>query len=104
MSKDYVSFPWSVFAAPHMLARSGYLGDVRYWMNSGKHVLALSFSEFDPIPEVGPGEWCARSCPVPAIHSVPDIRRSSGRSDASRVDISVRGDVVDLATRRTDIH
>ena len=23
------------------------LGDVRYWMNSGKHMLALSFSAFD---------------------------------------------------------
>jgi hypothetical protein len=26
------------------------LGDVRYWMNSGKHMLALSFSGFDPNP------------------------------------------------------
>jgi hypothetical protein len=25
-----------------------YLGNVRYWMNSGKHMLALSFSGFDP--------------------------------------------------------
>jgi hypothetical protein len=25
-----------------------YLGNVRYWVNSGKHVLALSFSGFDP--------------------------------------------------------
>ena len=25
-----------------------YLGNVRYWVNSGKHVLALSFSVFDP--------------------------------------------------------
>jgi hypothetical protein len=24
------------------------LGDVRYWMNSGKHLLSLSFSGFDP--------------------------------------------------------
>ena len=24
------------------------LCDVRYWMNSGKHMLALSFSVFDP--------------------------------------------------------
>jgi hypothetical protein len=24
-----------------------YLGNVRYWVNSGKHVLALSFSGFD---------------------------------------------------------
>ena len=27
-----------------------YLGKVRYWMNSGKHMLALSFSGFDPNP------------------------------------------------------
>jgi hypothetical protein len=27
-----------------------YLGKVRYWMNSGQHVLAMSFSEFDPEP------------------------------------------------------
>jgi len=25
-----------------------YLDDVRYWVNSGKHLLALSFSGFDP--------------------------------------------------------
>ena len=24
-----------------------YLGDVRYWVNSGKHMLALRFSGFD---------------------------------------------------------
>jgi hypothetical protein len=27
-----------------------YLGDVRCWVNCGKHVLAMSFSEFDPKP------------------------------------------------------
>jgi hypothetical protein len=54
--------------------------------------------------EVGPEEWYARSCPIPAIHPVPDIRHSSGGSDASRVDKAVRGDVVDLAARSTDIH
>jgi hypothetical protein len=26
-----------------------YLGDVRCWVNSGKHMLAWSFSGFDPI-------------------------------------------------------
>jgi hypothetical protein len=26
-----------------------YLGDVRCWVNSGKHMLAWSFSDFDPI-------------------------------------------------------
>jgi len=25
-----------------------YLGDVRCWVNSGKHLLSLSFSGFDP--------------------------------------------------------
>jgi hypothetical protein len=25
------------------------LGDVRYWMNSGKHLLTVSFSGFDPF-------------------------------------------------------
>jgi hypothetical protein len=25
-----------------------HLGDVRYWVNSGKHLLSLSFSGFDP--------------------------------------------------------
>jgi hypothetical protein len=24
------------------------LGEVRYWMNSGQHLLTLSFSDFDP--------------------------------------------------------
>ena len=27
-----------------------YLGDVRCWVNSGKHLLAWSFSGFDPTP------------------------------------------------------
>ena len=35
--------------------------------------------------------------------SAPDIRRSSSGPDASWVDISVRGDVVDLAARDADI-
>jgi hypothetical protein len=30
-----------------------YLGDVRYWVNSGKHMLAWSFSGFDPKPTSG---------------------------------------------------
>src|SRR6266481_1569559 len=38
-----------------------------------------------------------------AIHAVPDIRPSSGGSDASRVDRTVRGDVVDLAARNADV-
>jgi len=35
---------------------------------------------------------------------LPDIGRSFGGSDASRVDTPVRGDVVDLAARSADIH
>src|SRR6266481_9002261 len=33
-----------------------YLGDVRCWVNSGKHMLASSFSGFDPGPnsDMGP--------------------------------------------------
>jgi hypothetical protein len=30
------------------------LGDVRYWKNSGKHMLAGSFSGFDPTPDIAP--------------------------------------------------
>jgi hypothetical protein len=32
----------------HVTVMPKYLGNVRYWANSGKHVLALSFSGFDP--------------------------------------------------------
>jgi hypothetical protein len=35
---------------------------------------------------------------------LPDIGRSFGGSDALRVNTSVRGEVVDLAARDTDIH
>jgi hypothetical protein len=31
-----------------------YLGDVRCWVNSGKHMLALSFSGFDPSETSNP--------------------------------------------------
>ena len=33
-----------------------YLGDVRCWVNSGKHMLASSFSGFDPVSDIGPSE------------------------------------------------
>ena len=36
--------------------------------------------------------------------SQPWVLRSARRTDASRVDGSIRGDVFDLASRRTDIH
>ncbi len=56
----------------------------------------------DPKAEVGPRN-SARSGPIAAIHPVP-IRRLSAGSDASRVNRAIRGDVVDLAARSTDIH
>ena len=43
--------------------------------------------------------------PIPAIHPyLADIERSFGGSDAPRVDTPVRGEVLDLAARDTDIH
>jgi hypothetical protein len=33
------------------------LRNVRYWLNSGKHLLALSFSGFDP-QETSARMWC----------------------------------------------
>ena len=42
-------------------------------------------------------------CPIPTVHRC-QISTSSGGSDASRIGISVRGDIVDLATRNPDIH
>jgi len=34
----------------HQTDMPNYLADVRCWVNSGKHLLALSFSGFDPEP------------------------------------------------------
>jgi len=31
-----------------------YLGDVRYWESSGKHLLAVSISAFDPTETSSP--------------------------------------------------
>ena len=33
-----------------------YLGKVRYWMNSGQHLLGVSFSVFDPLQT-----WCSNA-------------------------------------------
>src|SRR6476659_2796204 len=47
-----------------------YLGDVRCWVNSGKHLLSLSFSGFDPQlghwcqPDIGP-QFCYMSIKFP---------------------------------------
>jgi len=40
------------FRVWHVTDLPKYLGNVRYWVNSGKHVLALSFSGFDPISDI----------------------------------------------------
>jgi hypothetical protein len=57
-----------------------------------------------PISEVGLRAIVASG----RVHSghppLPDIGRSFGGSDASRVNTSVRGEVVNLAARDTDIH
>ena len=34
-----------------------YLGDVRCWVNSGKHMLASSFSGFDPTQTLQLQPW-----------------------------------------------
>jgi len=58
------------------------------------------------LTHTGVGLWAmlhlvvSNSGPPP----LPDTERSFGRSDASRIDTSVRGDVIDLAARSTDIH
>ena len=57
-----------------------------------------------PIPEVGLWAMVRLVVSNSGHPPVPDIRRSFGGSDASRVDTSVRGDVVDLAARNADIH
>jgi hypothetical protein len=38
-----------------------YLGDLRCWANSGKHLLSLSFSAFDPIRTLGLSDLRAAS-------------------------------------------
>ena len=40
--------PSADFRFWHATDMPKYLGNVRYWVNSGRHVLALSFSGFDP--------------------------------------------------------
>jgi hypothetical protein len=44
-----------------------YLGDVRCWVNSGKHVLASSISEFDPTRTFGLKEYASISGPEPVL-------------------------------------
>jgi hypothetical protein len=54
-------------------------------------------SPFDPYRKSAPGQWCVWLCTIAT-------GRSFGRSDASRITTSVRGDVIDFASRNTDIH
>ena len=60
-------------------------------------------SENDPYRKSASAPRRGWPCPIPTVHRC-QISTSSGGSDASRVGISVRGDVVDLATRNPDIH
>jgi hypothetical protein len=53
-----------------------------------------------PNAESAPGNGASGRV---AIHPVPDIIRSFGGLDASRVGTSVRGNVVNLAARSADI-
>ena len=73
------------------------------------HTVAKRFSDGRRcrlLTHTGVGIWAmidlvvANSGPPP----LPDIERSFGKSYASRIDTSVRGDVIDLAARSTDIH
>jgi hypothetical protein len=50
----------------HEAEMSKYLGDVRCWVNSGSHLLALSISEFDPT----------RTSAVPAPGGRPICRKA----------------------------
>jgi hypothetical protein len=54
-----------------------------------------------PIPEV---DVCATTRLIVPNSDRCKISTSFGGSDASRVNTSVRGEVVDLAARDTDIH
>ena len=60
-------------------------------------------SVYDPYRKSLSGHWSVWKHPIPTVHRC-QISTSFGGSDASRVGISVRGDVVDLAARNTDIH
>jgi hypothetical protein len=46
-----------------------YLGDVRCWVNSGNHMLSLSFSGFDPTRTSR--TYGRNTKPVPPNHEVP---------------------------------
>src|SRR5260370_38076317 len=62
------------------------------------------FTRPRPKAEVGPGKWSARSCPIPVIHAVPDIRQSSNRrTGLLAVEGPIRDDVFDLTARHADI-
>src|SRR5260221_6328731 len=63
------------------------------------------FTRPRPKAQVGPGKWCARSCPIPVIHAVPDIRQSSNRRTGRlAVEGPIRDDVFDITARHAAIH
>lgn len=70
---------------------------------SGLDFLTLSFSHCDPTGSRPLGND-ASSRVRPSHPYLAEIERSFGGSDAPRVNTPVRGDVVDLAARSTDIH
>jgi len=51
----------------HQTGMPKYLGNVRCWVNSGKHMLALSFSGFDPIRTYFSVRFCA------AVRRIADV-------------------------------
>jgi hypothetical protein len=78
-----------------LLAQSGhpkYLGNVRYWVNSGKHMLAGSFSGFDPSRKSAPGNGApdrvqcrSTQCQLSDSHRTggPDSSRSKDRFETT---------------------
>src|SRR5258705_9175315 len=51
-----------------------YLDDVRCWVNSGKHLLSLSFSGFDPISDVG-CQFCCHATHIAQFRAVVGCSR-----------------------------
>ena len=69
-----------------------YFGDVRYWVNSGKLLLALSFSGFDPISDIGVWGRLAAFSHSPPRRKVVGFRNcTSGRHMLRRKFITLFG-------------
>src|SRR6476660_9101574 len=73
------------------------------------HTVAKTFSRRSAMPPFDPywsrplGNGASARVPF-RPPPLPDIGRSFGRSDASRIDTAVPGDIVDFAARSPDIH